>query len=476
MQFKISKISELKGNTISAFLFDHPDQLPPDLLSKEESDYLSLKIEKENECLIYRYPSALFFCRVKPQKNNGLTQESARKSGAVLVEKACDENIKAIQIEDLTENGHLYSFLEGMLLSGYSFSKYKKEKDKSNELEIHLPDRYLHAVPELENLVKAVHWARDLVNEPLSYLTAMKFAEEMTKMATTAGFAIEVFNKQKIQSLKMGGLLAVNRGSPDPPTFSILEWKPEKAINNKPVIFVGKGIVFDTGGLSLKPTPKSMDYMKCDMAGAAAVAAAVYAAAANKLPVHVLALIPATDNRPDGNAYVPGDIITMYDGTTVEIRNTDAEGRLILADALGYAKKYDPELVIDMATLTGSADMIAWKHAMVGMGNSAAHLSILKETGEEVHERIIEVPLWEDYAEPLKSTIADLNNLGIREAQATIAGKFLEHFTGYNWIHLDMAGTAFFSEKGNYCPEGGTGAGVRLLYHFLKKMITSRAD
>jgi leucyl aminopeptidase len=271
-------------------------------------------------------------------------------------------------------------------------------------------------------------------------------------------------------------LLAVNRGSPDPPTFSILEWKHENPVNEKPFILVGKGIVFDTGGLSLKPTLKSMDYMKCDMAGAAAVAATVYAISKAKLPVRVIGLVPATDNRPDGNAYVPGDIVTMYDGTTVEVRNTDAEGRMILADALGYAKKYNPGLVIDIATLTGSADMIAGKHAMVGMGNSPEFLSLLKDAGDEVHERIIELPMWDDYAEPLKSTIADLNNLGIREAQATIAGKFLEHFTDYNWIHLDMAGTAFYTEKGDYCPEGGTGAGVRLLYNFLKKMIPVSED
>jgi len=269
--------------------------------------------------------------------------------------------------------------------------------------------------------------------------------------------------------LKMGGLLAVNRGSIDPPTFNILEWKPKNATNKKPVVLVGKGVVFDTGGLSLKPTAKSMDFMKSDMAGAAVVAATLYAAAKSKLPIHVIGLIPATDNRPDGNAYVPGDVITMFDGTTVEIMNTDAEGRLILADALTYAKKYSPELVIDIATLTGSAVSIASSHAIVGMGNSEKHLNKIKEIGNETFERIIEVPLWEEYAKPLKSTIADLNNLGTREGQTTIAGKFLEHFTDYNWIHLDSAGVSFRFEKDNYLPVGGTGYGTRLLFNFLKK-------
>lgn len=213
-----------------------------------------------------------------------------------------------------------------------------------------------------------------------------------------------------------------------------------------------------------------MDYMKCDMAGGAVVAATIYAAAKSKLPLYIVGLIPATDNRPDGNAYVPGDVITMFDGTTVEIKNTDAEGRLILADALSYAKKYNPLLVIDVATLTGSAEIIAGNKAIVGMGNSPEHLEVLKQSGDDVFERIIEVPLWEEYAKPLKSEIADLNNLGTREAQSTIAGKFLEHFTDYPWIHLDTAGVSFFFEKDSYRPVGGTGIGVRLLYNFLKKL------
>jgi len=208
--------------------------------------------------------------------------------------------------------------------------------------------------------------------------------------------------------------------------------------------------------------------MKCDMGGAAAVAGAFYALAKNKLPVWVVGLIPATDNRPDGNAYVPGDIITMYDGTTVEVLNTDAEGRLLLADALSYSKKYNPLLVIDIATLTGSAEIITGPNGMVAMGNNVQYLQYIKEAGEKVFERSVEVPLWEEYAKPLKSSIADLNNLGVREGQTSIAGKFLEHFTSFPWIHLDIAGVAWLHEKEFYRPVGGTGFGVRLLYHFLK--------
>jgi leucyl aminopeptidase len=381
------------------------------------------------------------------------------------------EKVTSLQIIGNVSGELTLAFLEGLLLSAYSFSKYKKEKNDFVPSEIFVLDDAVSEkqIDELQTLVEAVFYTRNLVNEPLSYLTATKFSEEMEKMGSEAGFSVEVFNKKKIEALRMGGLLAVNKGSLDPPTFSILEWKPENAVNEKPVVLVGKGVVFDTGGLSLKPTKQSMDYMKCDMAGGAVVAATLFAVAKNKLPLHVVGLVPATDNRPDGNAYVPGDVITMFDGTTVEIKNTDAEGRLLLADALSYAKKFNPKLVIDVATLTGSAEIISGSQALVAMGNSAENLQKLKKLGDEIYERMVEVPLWEEFAKPLKSDIADLNNLGVREAQTSIAGKFLEHFTEYPWLHLDIAGVAFLQEKDFYRPAGGTGFGTRLLYHFLKK-------
>ena len=247
-----------------------------------------------------------------------------------------------------------------------------------------------------------------------------------------------------------------------------MEWKPKGATNNKPIVLVGKGIVYDTGGLSLKPTPNSMDIMKCDMGGSAAVVGTMYAIAKAKLNLHVVGLVPATDNRPSGNAYAPGDVITMHDGSTVEVLNTDAEGRLILADALSYAKKYKPKIVIDLATLTGAAARAIGKQGIVAMGNDQETLSDLKESGYRVHERLAEFPFWEEYKEDLKSTIADLKNLGGAEAGAITAGKFLEHFTDYPYTHLDIAGPAFTQSPFNYRGQGGTGVGVRLLFDFLK--------
>ena len=226
--------------------------------------------------------------------------------------------------------------------------------------------------------------------------------------------------------------------------------------------------MYDTGGLSLKPS-NFMDTMKCDMSGGAAVAGALYAIAKAGLPVHVIGMIPATDNRPDGNAYVPGDIITMLDGSTVEVLNTDAEGRMILADALAYAKNYDPELVIDIATLTGAAARAIGANAMVGMKVKAERqFSELQKAANKVHERIVEFPMWDEYKEMLKSPIADLKNIGGAEAGAITAGKFLEHFTDYPYIHLDIAGPAFLAKRDSYRIEGGTGVGVRLFFEFIR--------
>jgi len=232
---------------------------------------------------------------------------------------------------------------------------------------------------------------------------------------------------------------------------------------------VGKGVVYDTGGLSLKPTKGSMDSMKCDMGGAACMSGAIYAAALNKLNVHVIALIPATDNRPGGNAYTPGDVITMFDGTTVEVLNTDAEGRMILADALAYSKKYDPELVIDAATLTGAAVVAIGTKASCIMGNASEKVfSQLDKAGNEEHERVVRLPFWDEYYEEVKSKVADLKNIGGPHAGLITAGKFLEHFVKAPYVHIDIAGPAWLDAPENYKGQGGTGVGVRLLYNFLK--------
>lgn len=365
------------------------------------------------------------------------------------------------------------AFAEGLALSNYQFIHYRKnastEKNKLEQIDfsVKLSDTQLN---ELAATVKAVSWARDLVNEPVSYLTATKLAEEIEAKGKEANFSVTVLEKSKIEALKMGGLLAVNKGSIEPPTFTIIEYKPKKSKNKKPIVLVGKGVVYDTGGLSLKPTPASMDLMKSDMAGAACMAGTIYAAAMMELPYHLIGLIPATDNRPGLNAYAPGDVIKMYDGTTVEVLNTDAEGRMILADALAYSEKFKPELVIDAATLTGAAVRAIGTFASCVMGNAnQKYFDDLNAAGMETHERVVQLPFWDDYFEEMKSKIADLKNIGGGNAGMITAGKFLEHFVKAPYIHMDIAGPAFLERPENYRGLGGTGHGIRLLINFLKR-------
>jgi leucyl aminopeptidase len=350
------------------------------------------------------------------------------------------------------------------------FSDAEKRKSKLDKLQ--LPQDFSDKkIKELNSIQKAVFWVRDRVNEPVSHLNATQLANHIDMLGKEVGFQVQILEKTQIESLKMGGLLAVNKGSMDPPTFTIAEYKPSKPVNKKPIVLVGKGVVYDTGGLSLKPTPGSMDVMKSDMAGAATVIGALYLAALQKLNVHIVALVPSTDNRPSGNAYAPGDVITMFNGKTVEVLNTDAEGRMILADALSYAEKFKPELVIDAATLTGAAVRAIGTKASIIMGNADDFFfNQLEKAGEEVYERVVRFPFWEEYGEEMKSTIADLKNIGGPNAGMITAGKFLEHFVQAPYIHMDIAGPSWLDAKENYKGQGGTGSGVRMLYAFLKKI------
>ena len=271
----------------------------------------------------------------------------------------------------------------------------------------------------------------------------------------------------------MGGLLGVNAGSKTPPTFNIFTYKPENAVNEKPIVFVGKGVMYDTGGYSLKPS-NYMSTMKCDMGGGAAVLSSIAAISMNKLPYYVVGLVPATDNKIGPDALVVDDVITMMSGKTVEVQNTDAEGRLVLADALHYAKRYNPELVIDLATLTGAAAAITGPFGIAMAGNTPENMEEVKVAGKTTHEQIFELPFWEEYDELLKSDIADLKNIGGKTGGATTAGKFLENFTDYNWIHLDIAGPAFLDSSKGYKQSGGTGAGVRLLHELITQRINKK--
>jgi leucyl aminopeptidase len=464
----IKKASKLGANDNVVYLITSEKQIPTKVFSKDETTYIKKEIKAEQKQIIINRLSSIIYVVVLEKGGDYKAAEKARIAGSNLTSTLNTSKIKAISIS--SELPITNAFVEGMVLLNYQFLKYFSEK-KANTLKTIKIVSPLKAneIEEIKNTVAGTNYAKELVNEPQSFLTATQIAKEIKKLGKEAGFKVETFNKAKIKTLKMGGLLAVNKGSIEPPTFSILEWKPKNAKNKKPIILVGKGVVYDTGGLSLKPTANSMDFMKCDMGGAAAVIGGLYTISKNKLPYHVIGLVPATDNRPSGAAYAPGDVITMHNKKTVEVLNTDAEGRLILADALSYAQKYKPELVLDIATLTGAAAAAIGHYGVVGMGNADDKtMNKLKASGNSVYERIAEFPFWDEYNEQLKSPIADLTNLGKGSGGSITAGKFLENFTNYPYIHLDIAGPAFMHKSINYLSQGGTGVGVRLFYDFVK--------
>jgi leucyl aminopeptidase len=367
---------------------------------------------------------------------------------------------------------------EGFLLAGYQFLRYKTDAPDYVE-----PDRLILHVDEDDRdarrgaergraVAEGVRTARDLVNLSPDDKTPTLLARTVEKLGKKHGFEVAVWDKALIEEEGMGGLLAVNRGSQEPPVFLELTWRPERAPNETPVILVGKGVVFDTGGLSIKSTKGGMDQMKADMAGAAAVIGAFEALARLDVPLYVVGLIPATDNRPGENAYVPGDVLRMHSGKTVEVLNTDAEGRLILADALSYATTYRPALVIDLATLTGGQVIALGSDTAALMTNdrdgAADRLAAMEAAGRRSGDWVHRMPMDAVYGKLLESDVADLKNVGGREASSITAAKFLEHFVAYPWMHLDIAGPAFLTSEKPYRPKGGTGFGVRLLIDFLR--------
>jgi len=461
MKLKFTK--DISKETNKVFIASKLDDLK-NYISKECMTYFKTAWKDEVVQFI-KTPSTTVYVINRKGKN----AEAMRKLGNQV--HSALKNEKSVGVYG-DANGDLLAFVEGFLLSNYQFLKYftdkAKRENKIKTLAV-AGDLKKADLDELENLTTAVFWARDMVNEPVSYLDSVVLAQEIQAKGKAADYSVKVLDKKAIEKEKMGGLLAVNQGSVTPPTFTIIEYKPKNAKNKKPIVLVGKGIVYDTGGLSLKPTAHSMDLMKSDMGGAAAMAGVMHAIALNKIPVHVIALIPSTDNRPGKNAYAPGDVVTMLDGTTIEVLNTDAEGRMVLADALAYGNQYNPELMIDAATLTGAAVRALGSKTSICMGNAKDKVfEKLEKAGNDMHDRVVRFPFWDEWKEDLKSDIADMKNLGGPSAGMITAGKFLEHFTKHPYIHIDIAGPAFLEAAEDYKGKGGTGAGVRLLYQFLK--------
>ncbi len=418
-----------------------------------------------------RLPHKIYVQNFDGDQPNAEVQEKLRHAAASLQQELSKGKVQNVAV---TGEGiipeEMIAFLEGLHMANYRFDKYKNKKDTllaEVAVESHILEQSV--LDENVRLWRRIDMCRNWVNEPVMYLNAPTFADMLKAEADRVGVECTVMEQKKIEALKMGGLLAVNRGSEDEARFVVLEYKPADRINQRPVALVGKGVMYDTGGLNIKPDDYMME-MKSDMAGAATMASALFAAAENNLPIHLMAFLPLTDNRPGKNAYAADDILQMYDGTTVEVVNTDAEGRLILADAIAYADQQNPELIIDAATLTGAAVRAIGTCAIAAMQQDADNpFNLLTIVANQVYERIAPFPFWKEYDELIKSEVADLCNCGTKpQAGAITAGRFLAHFAHHPYIHLDIAGVAYYGKRESFYGVGASGFGIRLLYAFFQ--------
>jgi leucyl aminopeptidase len=417
--------------------------------------------------------------------------ESARRLSAAAVQAAQKAFAATVEIEvpdavpvnklipaGATAEDFAMALAEGAMLGSYRFDKYRSKKPadftgvRSCTLLVNNAKQLAscrEGIRVASIVSEATYLARDLENAPGNEIYPETLAQRARQSGRTHGFRVTVFDEKRIAKEKMGGLLGVARGSHNAPRFIIMEHKPARAPRSKgPVVLVGKGVTFDSGGISIKPSA-NMAEMKMDMSGAAAVIGAMQAIAALRLPVHVIGLVPAAENLPGGNALKPGDILRHHNGKTSEIDNTDAEGRLILADALSWAARYKPAALIDLATLTGAV-VVALGHVATGMlGTAVTVKDALRVAGDRTYERVWELPLFDEYEKLIKSDIADVKNVGGRWGGAITAAFFLKQFVGsMPWVHLDIAGTAILEESGPYAPRGGSGVGVRLLTDYLR--------
>jgi leucyl aminopeptidase len=369
------------------------------------------------------------------------------------------------------------ALVEGTQLAAYQFNKYRSNAKPPAEIETLVFTRpglkqtasLQKAVDTAQAVIPAVFLARDLVNEPPSVATARFLGEQAARVCRGRGLNVDVWDKKKIAAMKLAGLLAVNRGSQEEPRFIRIHYKPAGQAKKK-VALIGKGITFDSGGLSLKPS-KSMETMKLDMAGGAAVIAAMSSLPKLGLPIEVTGYVPTTDNLPGHNAQKPGDVIHYLNGKTIEVLNTDAEGRLILADALALAAQQKPDYMINLATLTGAC-VVALGTQVAGLfSNNQPLADALLRSAEETGERLWQLPLVKEYKDSIKSAVADMKNIGGAHGGAIVAALILQEFVaGVPWAHLDIAGPAFAESDNFICPKGGTGFGVRTLINFLSSL------
>jgi len=479
----------LKADSLVKFCFD--DGLKKDktlgVLDKELNGaitaiYRSGEFEgKQNQSVVVHAGDRMPFSRVilagigspVDADNDRFRQASGTISRLTAIQKS---KAVAIMMDDAADESRGAAVIEGFLLGGYKMDDYRtgsgKEKNYPESIIMYREGKggkrdVLNGAERGQVIAEGVINARRMAAHPANYLTPVRFASEAKALSRKHGFSCTVLDESTLKKEKMGLLLAVARGSVNRPRFLVLKYNKAKTKNSRPIVLVGKGVTFDSGGLSLKDRSKMVE-MKGDMQGGAIVLSTVMTAARLGLPINLVGLIPLVENMPSGNAYRPDDIITSRKGKTVEIISTDAEGRLILADALDYANKFKPQAVIDIATLTGAALYILGYAGIPIMGNNASLMDALKAASGVTAERVWELPIWDEHREAMKSPLADLKNSGGQPAPTITAAAFLENFIGgWPWAHIDIAYVDVEKSGRPYIPKGTTGNGLRLLVEFL---------
>ncbi len=413
-------------------------------------------------------------------KFDKLRAAAAESCRALRQKKAGDITILSTSIVDgrkFSQEDYAQTITEGAILGLYTFRKYFTKENDFKEVKkitlLSVNEDGTNAIKKGGNkgkiIAEAVCLARDMVNEPANYLTPSAMADIAGKIAGDNKLEITVLEREDMQKLGMGALLGVSQGTTQPPKMIILTYKGRKS-NDIDLAMVGKGITFDTGGISLK-TATGMEEMKADMSGGAAVMAAIGSIAQLKLKINITAVVPAVENMPDGGAIRPSDILTSLTGKTIEIISTDAEGRLILCDALGYINRSKPKAIVDIATLTGACVVALGKQVTGIMGNDQTLVDKIIASGNEAGEAVWQLPLYEDYKENIKSDVADIKNSGSGGAGTITAALFLSEFVGDTpWAHMDIAGTNFTDKDKKYNVKGGTGVPVRTLVNLAIKM------
>ncbi|MGB3632548.1 MAG: leucyl aminopeptidase [Rubrobacteraceae bacterium] len=489
---RVEDLSQIAADLLVVCL--HKDEEPPDTTRSVAEPVISNEdfSGKPNETALLYTGGAVPASRLLLLglgDEASFTLEKLRRAAATAAKKARSLKAEDVAFVPKTPEGSgiegvARAASEGATLGLYRFTRYKTAEEDSNTSEEHPVNFDIvlsssgdeeaanRGIREGDSLASAATLARNLANEPSNTATPEYLAERAREISDAHDMELTVLDRSGIEAEGLTGLATVGRSASNEPRFIVLEHL--KGGDEAPVVLIGKAVTFDSGGISIKPSG-GMEDMKFDMGGGAAVLGAMEVVGRLDLPLNIIALVPATENLPAGDAYKPGDVLRMHSGKTVEIVTTDAEGRLILADALSYAKRYEPAAVVDCATLTGAAIVALGHHASGLMGNDEDLIAEVQAAGETSGEKAWPLPLFEEYTEQIRGTTADIKNSGGRFGGALTAGAFLKEFADYPWAHLDVAGTAFGGKGNAYTPKGGTGAPARLLVEFLIGRAGGRA-